>query len=212
MLPESEGNDLQVHFVPLIPHDQAQAESNFGTKLDDTRPLRDLSKHPPYGVTILPSLILPRSSGRITLLSSDPKVYPNIEPGYFTDPLDMERAIVVSKFAAKVASGGPLGDVLGKPIVDPTIPDAYGTDEYFREYVKRSAITIYHPTSTCRMGNPSRDPKAVVDSKLRVIGIKNLRVADASVMPRIVSGNTNAPAIMIGERCADFIAAGHRDD
>ena len=75
-------------------------------------------------------------------------------------------------------------------------------DEGLLEWARNTATTIYHPTGTCKMGN---DDNAVVDARLRVHGVSNLRVADASIMPVIVSGNTNAPAIMIGERASDFI-------
>ena len=78
------------------------------------------------------------------------------------------------------------------------------SDEDHLKVARRFAQTIYHPTSTCRMG---KDKKAVVDPRLRVYGVQNLRIADASVMPSIVSGNTNAPAIMIGEKAADLIRA-----
>ena len=100
-------NDLQIHFVPLIPHDQTMAEKNFGVTLDDARPMRDLQQHPAYGVTILPSLILPSSKGTITLSSGDPAAHPTIEPAYLSDARDIERAVEISKLAGKIATSGP---------------------------------------------------------------------------------------------------------
>ena len=78
----------------------------------------------------------------------------------------------------------------------------FKTDENILQFIRDKAETLYHPSGTCKMGN---DKMAVVDNKLRVYGIKNLRVADASIMPTLISGNTNGPCMMIGERCADFI-------
>ena len=167
--------------------------------------MRDLSQHPAYGVTILPSLILPCSSGRVSLSSGDPAVYPTIEPAYLSHELDIKRAVEISKLADKIASSGPLGDCLGPQLHDASIPHPPGTDMYIEEYIRRTAVTIYHPVGTCKKGSPARDPMVVVDPELRVVGVQNLRVADCSIMPRICSGNTNAPAIMIGERCAAFV-------
>ena len=91
-------------------------------------------------------------------------------------------------------------------VIDTSIPHPPESEEYLKAYVKKSALTVYHPIGTCKMGSAS-DPTAVVDPTLKVKGIKGLRVADASIMPNIVSANTNAPAIMIGEKAADLIKA-----
>ena len=91
-------------------------------------------------------------------------------------------------------------------VIDHTIPHPPTSAEYLAAYLKKSALTVYHPVGTCKMGSAS-DPTAVVDPTLKVKGIKGLRVADASIMPNIVSANTNAPAIMIGEKAADLIKA-----
>ena len=105
--------------------------------------------------------------------------------------------------AIKVARRLAEADALKSVIIDEYVPGRqYQTDEQLLNAARRFSQTIYHPTSTCKMGN---DDMAVVDRRLRVHGIKRLRVADASIMPQIVSGNTNAPSIMIGEKCADMI-------
>ena len=94
--------------------------------------------------------------------------------------------------------------------LDPSIPFPPDSDEYIAEHIRRNCITIYHPVGTAKMGSAD-DPDAVCDSQLRVRGVRGLRVADASIMPSIVSGNTNAPSIMIGERCAAMVADAWRE-
>jgi choline dehydrogenase len=97
-----------------------------------------------------------------------------------------------------------LKGLIGKEAIDKSIPHDPQSDEYLREYARRAAITIYHPVGTVKMGARS-DPTAVVDPELKVKGLNALRVADASVMPVICSGNTNAPTIMIAEKASDLI-------
>merc|ERR1711862_885314 len=112
-------------------------------------------------------------------------------------------AIELTRQCHRIAASQPLTDVLDNAVVDPSIGHDPDSDEYIREVVQRSAITVYHPVGTAKMGAED-DSSAVVDTRLRVRGIKGLRVADASVMPAVVSGNTNSPSIMIGERAAAF--------
>jgi choline dehydrogenase len=164
-------------------------------------PNTDAETPPPYGryVTILPGLIYPRSHGEIRLRSADPAEAPAIDPKYFSDPADLDHMVAGMKLAREIAATAPLAALLGKPFY----PAADVTsDEALRAYVRASVNTIFHPTGTCKMGT---DPLAVVDPELRVHGLQNLRVADASIMPRIIGGNTNAPTIMIAEKCADLV-------
>lgn len=141
----------------------------------------------------------PWSRGTISIRSSDPLVYPEIQPNYLSDSRDCEVAVNSIKVARRIASAPSLRD----SITDEFVPGRrHQSDEELLQAAREHSQTIYHPVGTCKMGN---DPASVVDSELRVHGIGNLRVADASIMPEIVSGNTNAPTIMIGEKLADMI-------
>ena len=112
-----------------------------------------------------------------------------------------EGLLVAMRKARELMTTPPLGEITGEEIA----PGAkYQTDEELLEWVRNHAETTYHPVGTCKMGN---DPLAVVDDQLRVHGIQGLRVADASIMPTLTSGNTNAPSIMIGEKCAAMVLA-----
>ncbi|KFB42233.1 AGAP003785-PB-like protein [Anopheles sinensis] len=149
----------------------------------------------------------PKSRGKVRLASADPRVHPLIEANYFDHEDDLQTLVrgirqlqELLKTTAFRTNKGELHRV--------NIPGCqqleYDTDEYWECYVRHMTITTYHPVGTAKMG-PSTDPEAVVDSRLRVKGIRGLRVIDASIMPLIVSGNTNAPTIMIGEMGSDFI-------
>ncbi|MCW0014704.1 GMC oxidoreductase, partial [Burkholderia pseudomallei] len=107
------------------------------------------------------------------------------------------------ELARRIIRAPSLAGIVREDLCTPEWPDSSGVS--LAEYVRRRAKTVYHPVGTCRMGS---DPDAVVTPRLHVNGVDGLRVCDASIMPRIVSGNTNAPAIMIAERCAEFILAG----
>eukprot|EP00928_Gymnodinium_smaydae_P000840 TRINITY_DN10311_c0_g3_i2.p1 TRINITY_DN10311_c0_g3~~TRINITY_DN10311_c0_g3_i2.p1 ORF type:complete len:665 (+),score=107.05 TRINITY_DN10311_c0_g3_i2:113-1996(+) len=204
--PEAEGNDMQIHFLGFSGGgDQAELEKNFGIPLREDRPLSDVNVGPSDGIVFLPTLLLPKSKGSIRLASSNPSDAPVIDPCYLTHPRDLDVCSELTRLCIRIAEQAPLAEVLGQRVMDTSIPGhAEGSDEYCREFVRRNAVTVYHPVGTAKMG-PDRDPEAVVDLRLRVRGIRGLRVADASVMPTIVSGNTNAPSIMIGERCAAFL-------
>ncbi len=151
-------------------------------------------------VTLMPGLIYPHSQGAITLRSADPAVPPAIDPQYFSDPRDLDHLVAGVKLTREIAATEPLASALdGEFFPGPGV----STDDELRAWIRASVNTIFHPTGTCKMGT---DPAAVVDPELRVHGLRGLRVADASVMPRIIGGNTNAPTIMIAEKAADLVA------
>ena len=151
------------------------------------------------GLTIAPCQLRPESRGHIRIKSADPMTYPAIFANYLADPLDQEVAVASLRIGRNIAEQQALG-----PYIDHEMnpgPD-FQSDEMLLEYARASGSTIYHPVGTCQMGH---GPIAVVDPQLRVHGVEGLRVVDASVMPRLVSGNTNAPTIMIAEKASDMI-------
>jgi len=160
-------------------------------------------------VIILANPVQPHSEGEIALTDADPAAHPDIRMNYFGDPHDMTVMVAVLRKALEVAANWPGPDRLG-PVVMPRalaakhgyVAGATPSDELLADLARHYAWTVYHLTSTCRIGS-------VVDSRLRVIGVDGLRVADASVMPNVVSGNTNAASIMIGEKAAEIVAADH---
>ncbi|KAI4454887.1 glucose-methanol-choline gmc oxidoreductase [Holotrichia oblita] len=157
--------------------------------------------------SLLPLLLRPKSTGWIRLRSKNPFIYPDINPNYFTHKEDILTLIEGIRIGLNISDTPAFKRFNSRPYKMP-FPGCrqyeFDTDEYWECSIRHFTFTIYHPTSTNKMG-PSSDPDAVVDPRLRVYGIKNLRVIDASIMPNIVSGNTNAPAIMIGEKGADMI-------
>ncbi|HZG29792.1 MAG TPA: GMC family oxidoreductase N-terminal domain-containing protein [Ensifer sp.] len=155
------------------------------------------------GVTLNSAYLRPRSRGTVRLASSDPLAAPLIDPNYWADPYDREMSIRGLKLAQEIMRQDAL-----KPYVKAERlpgPDVRSDEDYF-QYACRHAKTDHHPAGTCRMGP---DPAAVVDPQLRFNGIERLRVVDASIMPTLVSSNTNAPTIMIAEKAADMIRAAH---
>ncbi len=155
------------------------------------------------GVTLNSAYLRPRSRGTVRLASSDPLAAPLIDPNYWADPYDREMSIKGLKLAQEIMRQDAL-----KPYVKAERlpgPDVCSDEDYF-QYACRHAKTDHHPAGTCRMGP---DPAAVVDPQLRFNGIERLRVVDASIMPTLVSSNTNAPTIMIAEKAADMIRAAH---
>ena len=146
-------------------------------------------------------LVRPNSVGHLHLASPDPLKPPAFHPNYLSDQSDVERTIHGLRLLRRVLAAEPIA----KRIVAEVAPGPTAmTDEQLLEHSKRNGNTAWHQAGTCKMGS---DEMAVVDAKLRVHRIGRLRVADASIMPRITSGNTNAPSIMIGEKAADMIRA-----
>jgi choline dehydrogenase len=158
---------------------------------------------PNGGVTLNSAYLRPRSRGTIRLASADPAAAPLIDPNYWEDPHDREMSIRGLKLAREILRQPALKPyVLAERLPGPEVR----TDQDYFDYACRHAKTDHHPAGTCRMGS---DPAAVVDARLRLNGIAGLRVVDASVMPTLVSSNTNAPTIMIAEKAADMIRADH---
>lgn len=181
--PEEPIPDLQLHFVigKLVDHGR---KTVFG-----------------HGYSCHVCLLRPRSRGSVTLHSADPLAAPRIDPGFLGDADDVRRLVRGFRAMRRILQQPALAALGGRELA--TSANAR-SDEEIEAFVRSHADTIYHPVGTCRMG---RDAMAVVDPQLRVHGIEGLRVVDASVMPGIVGGNTNAPVIMIGEKAADMIKA-----
>jgi choline dehydrogenase len=150
-------------------------------------------------LAIISIVLRPHSRGEITLRSADPFDDPIMDPRYFSDPRDLDTLVEGVRRAREIMAAPALDAYRGATIQ----PDeAIQTDEGLAEYVRQDASTAHHQVGTCKMGS---DALAVVDDRLRVHGVEDLRVVDASVMPRVPSGNTNAPTIVIAERAADLI-------
>ena len=160
-------------------------------------------------IIVLANPVQPHSEGEIVLAAADPTVHPDIRMNYYGDPHDMTVMIAVIRRALDIVANWPGDRKIGALQVPPALAAKHGfragdipTDALLEDYALHYSATVYHPTSTCAMGK-------VVDDRLRVEGVSHLRVADASVMPNIISGNTNATSIMIGEKAAEMIARDH---
>ncbi len=148
--------------------------------------------------TAAPTLVAPRSRGSLRLRSSDPAWHPEIDAAYFDDGSDLDAMLAGVKRVWEICGQGPLSRHLDRPWQLPTNP----SDEDFVEHIRQHTQTLYHPVATCAMGSGE---DAVVDPELRVRGVSGLRVVDASVMPVVPRGNTNAPTVMVAEKAADLI-------
>jgi choline dehydrogenase-like flavoprotein len=160
-------------------------------------------------VIILANPVQPRSEGEIVLASNDPLAKPDIRMNYFDDPHDIKVMIAVIRKALDVAAHWPGTNRIGPWRPPSGFAERHGyvegqepSDELLEDVARHFSLTVYHLTSSCRIGS-------VVDSQLKVLGVERLRIADASVMPNVVSGNTNAASIMIGEKAAEIIAFDH---
>jgi len=173
--------DLQFHMLPTGLYDHGLHE-----------PVR-------RALTIGPTLVRVESTGYLKLRSADPTWHPEIEPGYYDDSADLDAMLAGFRMLYEVVSQGPIAKFIAAPwdpeSLDPTTDDIMAA-------IARKGQTIYHPVGTCSMGTVEG---SVVDPELKVHGVEGLRVADASIMPRVPRGNTNAPTIMVGEKCADLI-------
>lgn len=154
-----------------------------------------------YGMTITTVLVKPRSRGEVKLASADPTAMPIVSPNLLKDPADMAEMIAGQRFFLRAFEAEPLAKRVSR-IVLPLSDDF--SDEGMRAHCKRFVKTNYHPCGTARMGADG-DPMAVLDARLRVRGVEGLRVCDMSAVPNINAGNTNAPAMMLGDRCADLV-------
>ena len=153
-------------------------------------------------MTVLVGLVDVASRGRIRLRSADPRHRPAIDPGYLSDERDGRALAAGLKMAREFVTARPMAEICSSELA----PGAHvRSDAELLEYVRSSVVTLYHPVGTCSMGGESRW-NSVVDPELRVRGVTGLRVVDASVMPFVPRGNTNAPTIAIAERAADLIA------
>lgn len=175
--------DLQLHFVAALVDDHSR-------KL-----------HMGYGYSCHVCALRPYSRGNVGLSSPDPMSPPRIDPGYLSDDRDGELMLKGARITREIMNAPALEkyrqrEVYTRPGMD---------DPELMEHIRARADTIYHPVGTCKMG---RDPMAVTDPELRVHGIESLRVVDASIMPTLIGGNTNAPTIMIAEKAASMIRAG----
>lgn len=172
--------DVQLHFVRAIVDDH-------GKKL-----------HWGHGYSCHVCILRPKSRGRVTLNSADPLAAPAIDPAFLEDDRDMETLVKGAKLIQNILRSPAFDSVRGKPFYESDTQD----EATLRQDIRSRADTVYHPVGSCKMGH---DDMAVVDDRLRVHGIDGLRVVDASIMPNLVSANTNAPSIMIGEKGADMI-------
>jgi choline dehydrogenase len=154
------------------------------------------------GITMNVNVLRSESTGSIHIKSADPVEAPAIRFNFLSAEMDRTGILYAMRKGRELMAASPIAEIVGEELA----PGAdYQTDEELLEWVRNNAETTYHPIGTCKMGS---DTMAVVDDQLRVHGIKGLRVADASIMPTLTSGNTNAPSIMIGEKCAAMILAG----
>jgi len=174
--------DLQFHFAPgyFMEHGFENPEEGHGLSVGATQ-------------------LRPESRGSISLASDDPFADPVIDPNYLDDERDMEVLVEGIRRAREILQAEPFDDVRGEEIWP---GEEATTDAELREHVRETAHTVYHPVGTCKMGDGD---DAVVDEELRVHGVEGLRVVDASVMPTLVGGNTNAPTMMIAEKAVDMI-------
>lgn len=178
--PELDRPDLQLHLVTGLVDDHGR------------------KTHFKNGFSVHVCLLRPKSEGRIGLNSPDPMDVPLIDPGFLNDPQDLEDLLQGYKVTQKLLEAPSLKNVIKRHV----FPDPAKNDDELRSILRQRVDTVYHPVGSCRMGVGDG---FVVDPELKVYGMEGLRVVDASVMPTLIGGNTNAPSIMIGEKAVDLI-------
>ena len=178
--------DLQMFILPMsYPENQ-------------DKPGLHLAAESSSSLTLMPTMIYPESRGTVRLASTDPFTAPLIDPNYLAAPRDVSTLVAGMELVRESLAHSAIKHEVGREV----LPGSDQTGSELTEFVRRNASGVYHPVGTCRMGT---DDRTVVDPALRVHGVAGLRVADASIMPSIVGGNTNAAAMMIGERAAELI-------
>jgi choline dehydrogenase len=188
--PDSARPDIQLYFSPLT----------YEKTPPGVRPL--MHPDPFAGFTTSVSPCRPTSRGHLEILSADPREAPGIQPNYLSTNHDVEELLAGVRFLRRLAATPALAGIIDREMKP---GPAIQNDAEFVADIRARAYSVFHPVSTCRMGP---DPKeAVVDHRLRVHGLSKLRVIDAAIFPAVTSGNTNAPAIMVGEKGADLVLA-----
>lgn len=176
--------DLQLVFVTALVDDHGRKQ------------------HLGHGFSCHVDVLRPKSRGSVRLSSADPRADLVIDPNFLSDSRDMALMMKGADIQRRILESQPFDAIRGDILYPLNQADRHAVEQDIRN----RADTQYHPVGTCKMGH---DAMAVVDEKLRVHGLENLRVVDASIMPTLVGGNTNAPTIMIAEKAADMIRAGH---
>jgi choline dehydrogenase len=183
VMPDATSPDIQFHFATLSA-DMAGAKP-----------------HPFPGFTFSVCQLRPTSRGYVRIASADPFMAPSMQPHYLSTPEDRACAIAALRFARALAGTAAMRSYVQEELRPGSTAQS---DDDLLEFARQYGATIFHPSGTCKMG-PASDPLAVVDDRLRVHGIAGLRVVDCSIMPTLVSGNTNAPVVMIAEKASDLI-------